>query len=48
MKATKQFEIPKEEVLQAYKKVKAGKGSAGVDKESIKEFELNLKDNTIR
>jgi RNA-directed DNA polymerase len=32
-------------VVQAYRKVKANKGSAGIDGESIESFEMNLKNN---
>ena len=45
MKAAKSFEIPKQLVLQAYQKVKLKGGSAGVDEESINDFERHLKDN---
>ena len=39
MSATKQFNIPKGLVWQAYKLVKANRGSAGVDGESLEAFE---------
>lgn len=45
MQAAKPFEIPKQLVLQAYRKVKANRGSAGIDEESINDFEHDLKDN---
>jgi len=45
LKAAKSFEIPKQLVLQAYQKVKLKGGSAGVDEESINDFERHLKDN---
>lgn len=41
----KPFEISKKLVWQAYQKVKENGGSAGIDKETIKEFERKLKDN---
>jgi len=48
MEYTKQFEIPKQLVFDAYKKIKANAGSAGVDKETIKDFEKNLKNNLYK
>lgn len=44
----KPFTIPKRLVYDAYKAVKANAGSAGVDKETIADFEANLKDNLYR
>ena len=34
--------------MEAYERVKANKGAAGVDEESIGEFEKNLKDNLYK
>ena len=48
MEYTKQFTIPKQLVFDAYKKIKANSGSAGVDKETIKDFENNLKNNLYK
>jgi len=45
---TKPFYIPKQQVMQAYKLVKANAGSAGIDKQSLKDFEKNLKDNLYK
>jgi len=45
---TKPFDIPKCQVMQAFKQVKANAGSAGVDHQSITQFEENLKDNLYR
>ena len=45
MEQTKPFNISKQSVLEAFKKVKANKGGAGVDRQTIEEFERNLKDN---
>lgn len=45
MKKTKPFEISKHLVYEAWLQVKANKGSYGVDKVSIEEFEGNLKTN---
>lgn len=44
----KPFAIPKGMVWEAYLKVKANKGAAGVDGESIAEFEKNLKGNLYK
>jgi RNA-directed DNA polymerase len=48
MNTAKPFSISKQEVFDAYKRVKANKGAAGVDEESIAEFEENLKDNLYK
>jgi RNA-directed DNA polymerase len=42
---TKPFDIPKQLVWEAYLKVKANQGAAGVDQQSIEEFERDLKGN---
>src|SRR2546421_13052348 len=42
------FAIPKEMVREAYRRVKANKGAAGVDGESIKEFEVDLEANLYK
>jgi RNA-directed DNA polymerase len=44
----KPFYISKQLVVEAYKAVKANAGSAGIDEQSIKDFEKNLKDNLYR
>jgi RNA-directed DNA polymerase len=44
----KPFEISKEVVWEAYLRVKANKGAAGVDGESIEEFERDLKGNLYK
>jgi RNA-directed DNA polymerase len=44
----KPFTISKEVVWKAYLRVKANKGAAGVDEESIEEFERNLKENLYK
>ncbi len=41
----KSFDISREVVWEAYKRVKANRGTYGVDKESIQDFEMKLKDN---
>ena len=38
----KPFCIPKRWVWEAYKRVKANRGAAGVDEQSIEQFEVNL------
>jgi RNA-directed DNA polymerase len=48
MSEAKPFCISKSEVWDAYKRVKANKGAAGVDDESIEDFERNLKDNLYK
>jgi RNA-directed DNA polymerase len=45
---TKSFEIPKTLVWEAFKRVKANGGSAGVDQESIEVFESRLSDNLYK
>jgi hypothetical protein len=40
----KPFNISKQSVLEAYKKVKRNKGGAGVDGITMENFERNLKD----
>jgi RNA-directed DNA polymerase len=44
----KSFEISKRAVWEAYRRVKANKGAAGVDGESIAEFEQDLKGNLYK
>jgi RNA-directed DNA polymerase len=44
----KPFSISKKVVWEAYKRVKANGGAAGVDSESIEEFEKNLKNNLYK
>jgi retron-type reverse transcriptase len=44
----KPFDIPKREVWEAFKKVKANQGAAGVDGQSIADFEIDLKNNLYK
>jgi RNA-directed DNA polymerase len=44
----KPFKIPKREVWEAYKRVKANQGAAGVDGQSIAEFEADLENNLYK
>lgn len=48
MSATKPFTISKHLVYKAFKAVKANAGAAGVDEQSIEDFEKDLKDNLYR
>ena len=45
---TKPFSICKQVVWEAYRRVKANRGAAGVDGQSIKDFEVDLKDNLYK
>lgn len=45
---TKPFDISKRLVWEAFQRVKANGGSAGVDQESIEAFESKLRDNLYR
>ena len=44
----KSYQISKQVVWEACLKVKSNKGVAGIDKESMEEFEVNLKDNLYK
>jgi len=48
MDKAKPFRISKSEVWEAWKKVKANQGAAGVDGQSIEDFEKNLKNNLYK
>ena len=48
METTKSFNIPKRLVWVAYKRVKANKGAAGVDNQSIEMFETDLGNNLFK
>ncbi len=44
----KPFVISKGQVMHAFELVKANRGAAGVDKQSLSDFEINLKDNLYK
>ena len=46
--ASKSYDIPKQLVMDAYLKVQANKGAAGVDRQSLAEFALAEKDNLYK
>lgn len=48
MNNNKQFDISKQVIWLAYKKVKANRGSAGIDEVDFEEYEVNLKDNLYK
>src|ERR1700716_226897 len=48
MDKAKPFGISKREVWMAYKRVKANRGAAGVDDQTIAEFEKDLSNNLYR
>ena len=48
MNKVKSYKIPKQLVMQAYLKVKANKGAAGIDEETMDEFERELKNNLYK
>ena len=45
---TKPYDIPKALVWEAYQCVKANGGSAGIDRESLEQFESNLSGNLYK
>lgn len=48
MSKAKPFDISKQLVMKAYRLVKANKGAAGVDQQSLDDFAENLKDNLYK
>lgn len=48
MTQAKPYRISKHLVLSAFKRVKASKGCAGIDRQSLEDFEVNLKDNLYK
>ena len=48
MKQTKPFSVTKRQVWEAWKRVKANQGGAGIDGESIGDFEANLENNLYK
>ena len=45
MNKTKPYDIPKHVLLEAIRRVKANKGAAGIDDESLEAFEADIKNN---
>ena len=48
LKQAKPFNIPKEQVWEAYKRGKANKGAAGVDRQTIQMFDKDLANNLFK
>ena len=48
MSQTKPIEISKYEVEEAYKRVKANKGSAGIDHQSLQDFEADKQNHLYK
>ena len=48
MDKAKPFDIPKREVWEAFKKVKANQGAAGVDGQTVADFEADLSTNLYK
>ncbi|MGF6886361.1 group II intron reverse transcriptase/maturase, partial [Nocardia sp. GAS34] len=48
MSGSKSFGISKHMVFEAYRRVKANRGAAGIDGQSIEQFEVDLKGNLYR
>jgi RNA-directed DNA polymerase len=44
----KPFNITKKQVYEAYKAVKSNAGAAGVDKQTLEQFEADLQNNRLR
>ncbi|NBJ71589.1 group II intron reverse transcriptase/maturase, partial [Roseburia sp. 1XD42-34] len=48
MQETKPFRISKSAVMMAFERVKANRGTYGIDEQSVESFEHNLKDNLYK
>ena len=48
MSKARPYCISKHQVLEAFQRVKANRGAAGVDEQTIQEFESKLKDNLYK
>lgn len=48
MNQSKPFDITKQEVWEAYKRIKENKGAAGIDGQTLEEFEKDLKKNLYK
>ena len=48
MSQTKPIEISKHEVVEAYKRIKANKGGAGIDHQSLQDFDADKRNNLYK
>ena len=48
MDKTKPYKISKQAVVEAFRRVKANQGSAGIDNQSLEAFEVDLKNNLYK
>jgi len=48
MNKTESYEISKHIVLESFQRIKANKGAAGIDYESLKVFDADLKNNLYK
>lgn len=48
MNESKQYDIPKKAIIEAYRKVKANKGSAGIDGIDFEKFETKINNNLYK
>ena len=48
MNESKQYDIPKKAIIEAYRKVKANKGSAGIDGIDFDKFETKINNNLYK
>ncbi len=48
MSKTKPYIISKQLVMKAYQHVKENRGAAGIDQQSLEDFDKNLKDNLYK
>lgn len=48
MEQTKSYNIPKRLIVEAHKRIKANEGGSGVDNQSLKDFEADLKNNLYK
>jgi len=48
LEQTRSYNIPKRLIVEAYQRIKANKGGAGVDNQSLKDFDADLKNNLYK